>query len=91
MTECVRWGTGPDRCIRPYDHLGQCEDADGNTTMSLAAKYLTAKQWRDEDDRDALETADYYEERHHYEEAAAAADMHSSDVGPGRIDPWEER
>lgn len=37
---CVRWGTGPDGCVRPFDHLGQCQDAAGNTTMSIAAQYL---------------------------------------------------
>lgn len=26
-----------------------------------------------------------------YMRAAAAADTHSSDVEPGRVDPWEER
>lgn len=63
--QCIRWGVdSADRCIRPYDHLGQCEDAQGNTTMTLAAQYLMD---------------------------AAAADTHSSDVDPGRIDPWEER
>jgi len=37
---CVRWGSGPDACVRPFDHTGQCVDRDGNTTMSIAARYL---------------------------------------------------
>lgn len=37
---CGRWGQGADRCIKLADHLGQCEDAKGATTMSLTAQYL---------------------------------------------------
>lgn len=33
---CTRWGNGKDRCIRHYDHIGECRDAEGNTTTSLA-------------------------------------------------------
>lgn len=36
---CVRWGEGKDRCIRHYDHLGECRDAAGNTTLSLMAEW----------------------------------------------------
>lgn len=37
---CLRWGFGPDRCIRYFDHVGPCEDAQGNTTLTLAAAIL---------------------------------------------------
>ena len=37
---CVRWGDGADRCIRPFDHIGPCEDEAGNTTLTLAAEAL---------------------------------------------------
>lgn len=37
---CTRWGTGPDRCIKPFEHSGPDEDAEGNTTETLAAAIL---------------------------------------------------
>jgi len=37
---CVRWGAGPDRCVRAYDHVGPCQDARGETTLTLAAAAL---------------------------------------------------
>lgn len=37
---CSRWGVGADRCILDYDHIGPDRDADGNTTLTLAAPYL---------------------------------------------------
>jgi hypothetical protein len=39
---CVRWGDGEDRCVRPFDHDGDCMDTAGNTTTSLARKILSA-------------------------------------------------
>jgi hypothetical protein len=37
---CVRWGFGEDRCLKPYDHVGPCEDGAGNTTLTLAEALL---------------------------------------------------
>ena len=37
---CNRWGVGQDRCCLDEDHTGPCEDADGSTTLTLAAPYL---------------------------------------------------
>ena len=37
---CIRWDCGPDACIKPYGHLGVCEDAQGNTTLTLKAGIL---------------------------------------------------
>lgn len=28
---CVRWGSGPDRCVLALDHLGSCREASGKT------------------------------------------------------------
>lgn len=40
---CIRWGEGKDRCIRHFDHDGDCMDRDGNTTTSLARKILSGQ------------------------------------------------
>ena len=32
---CTRWGEGRDRCIRHFDHDGDCQDRKGNTTTSM--------------------------------------------------------
>jgi len=37
LSVCTRWGSGSDRCILPYEHLGPCKDAQGNTTLTAAA------------------------------------------------------
>lgn len=41
---CSRWGVGQDRCILANDHIGPCADADGNTTLTLAAPYLAVER-----------------------------------------------
>lgn len=38
--QCIRWGSGPDRCVRSFDHLGPCGDGDGNSTATLAAEHV---------------------------------------------------
>jgi hypothetical protein len=32
---CPKWGYGKDRCIRHYDHDGDCKDAEGLTSSTL--------------------------------------------------------
>lgn len=39
--KCTRWGTEHDRCVRAYGHTGPCEDAQGNTTLTLVHALLT--------------------------------------------------
>jgi hypothetical protein len=41
---CIRWGAGKDRCIRHYDHAGDCQDATGVTTSSLTDWLLGRRQ-----------------------------------------------
>jgi hypothetical protein len=43
LARCARWGTGDDRCILASLHLGPCQDAKGNTTLTLAAQILGRK------------------------------------------------
>jgi hypothetical protein len=38
-TVCERWGTGSDRCVLAFEHLGPCKDAQGNTTLSTAVGF----------------------------------------------------
>jgi hypothetical protein len=40
VSTCTRWGAGTDRCVRPHSHIGECRDAAGNTTTSIAAACL---------------------------------------------------
>lgn len=38
---CIRWGHGErDACILPFDHLGTCQDSQGNTTLSITRELL---------------------------------------------------
>jgi len=43
---CIRWGHGEDRCVRMYDHIGECQDAKGNTIESVSeeAGWLSQKR-----------------------------------------------
>jgi hypothetical protein len=39
-TSCGRWGQGEDKCIKDFDHIGPCEDAKGQTTLTKTAAWL---------------------------------------------------
>jgi hypothetical protein len=43
-TGCTRWGRLDDKCIRTYGHTGPCEDAQGRTTLTLAADILRGRK-----------------------------------------------
>jgi len=42
--QCGRWGSGDDRCILAFEHLGPCVDARGNSTLTLAADILRGRK-----------------------------------------------
>ena len=58
--------------------------------MLIFDEDMTPDEWALQEERDAVETAEYHEHQHRFAEAqeyldnAAAADDHSSDVDPGR-------
>jgi hypothetical protein len=41
---CIRWGSGEDRCILALEHCGPCQDAQGRTTLTLAADILRGRK-----------------------------------------------
>lgn len=41
---CLKWGEGRDRCVRHYDHDGECKDRQGRTDSDIARELKGLKK-----------------------------------------------